>query len=224
MSEKDPMMDISAKNLLTRITVSKSERRLSGLAFASSLKNDFDDLVELVNSKPEILNKKAGQRQGTILHRTAENNRPRFVEFLIKKGAKQTFDVYGNYPLHYACISGDKLVVEVLVREGADLDAINFEGERPINLAAGCGNLDVVLFLINAGAKAFGCGFCGNSALHSAAEGGHLSVVTELVELGHNVNMVNDKEETALHFAAGNGEGLKCVEFLLEEGANVKAM
>ena len=128
--ERDPMMDVSAKNLLKRITVSRSERRLSGLAFTSSLRSEFEDLVDVVSSNPEIVNKKYGQRQGTLLHRCAENNRPKFVEFLIQQGAKQTFDVHGNFPLHYACINGGETVVDILVREGADLEAKNFEGER----------------------------------------------------------------------------------------------
>ena len=83
----------------------------------------------------------------------------------------------------------------------------------------------LILFLIDSGAKVFSRGYCGNSSLHSAAEAGHLNVLKELVEqYGFNVNMPNDKEETALHLAAGNAEGFKCVKFLLEEGADVKAM
>ena len=52
-------MDVSAKNLLKRITVSRSERRLSGLAFASSLRSEFDDLIELVSKNPDVVNKKS---------------------------------------------------------------------------------------------------------------------------------------------------------------------
>ena len=224
-TEKDPMMEQSAKTILKRITVSRSERRLSGLAFSSSLQSEFDELVEVVSSNPTIVNKKYGPRQGTLLHRCAENNRPKFVEFLIQQGAVQTFDVHGNYPLHYAAINGGRWVAEILVSEGADIEVKNFEDETPLNLAASCGNLDLVNFLIDSGAKTFSRGYAGNSPLHSAAEGGQLHVLQELVEQhGFNVDMLNNKEETALHHASSNPNGLKCAEYLLEEGANIRAM
>ena len=122
-------------------------------------------------------------------------------------------------------MNGGRWVAEILAKEGADLEAKNFEGERPLNLAAGCGNEEIVNFLIFSGANPFSKGYAGNSVLHSAADGGHKNILKVLLDKhGLNVNAVNDKEETALHLAAGNPQGLKCVEYLLTEGANINAI
>ena len=218
-------METSVRGVLNRITMTRSERRLSGLALVSSLKSEYEELVEQVTKNPQILNKKDGPRKRTLLHRCAENNRPKFVEFLIQQGASQSEDVHGNTPLHYACINGGRWVAEILAKEGADLEAKNFEGERPLNLAAGCGNEEIVNFLICSGAGPFSKGYAGNSVLHSAADAGHQNILKILVEKhGLNIHAVNDKEETALHLAAGCPQGLKCVEYLLAEGSNINAM
>ena len=214
-----------AEKILKRITVSRSERRMSGLAFSSNLQQEFDELRKIVSNNLGIINKKTGPCQGTLLHRCTENNRPHFVQFLIQQGAAQTCDMSGNYPLHYACIKGGREVAEILVTEGADIEKKNIKGETPLNMAAGHGNLDIVDFLIDFGANPFSVGIAGNSALHAAAEGGQLHVLKSLVEQrGLDVNMTNDRKETPLHLASSYPCGMKCVDYLLKQGANIQAM
>ena len=59
----------------------------------------------------------------------------------------------GNTPLHYACIGGHLGVGELLLRHGADRDAVNFTASAsPLHVAAKHGHLSMVelLMLYNA--------------------------------------------------------------------------
>ena len=55
----------------------------------------------------------------------------------------------GNTPLHYACIGGHLGVGELLLRHGADRNAVNFTASAsPLHLAAKHGHLSMVELLI----------------------------------------------------------------------------
>ena len=91
----------------------------------------------------------------------------------------------GHTALHWAAAHGHSTVIEVLVRQGADVCAVNGEGEAPLTLAARGGHEDVVVALLK-------CPRCrpdqpdhlGNTALHGAALSGHAQVLSHLVEAG----------------------------------------
>ena len=207
---------------LRKISMSKSRRILNGLECLK--REDIDRLVEMVKEDPDIVNARGGPRNGTLLHRCARNNRPKMVQFLLENGAEQKLDVHGNYPLHYASISGNKDIARSLLTKKFDLlEARNFEGEKPVHLAASCGNLEMLLYLLDQGSKG-GDGYNGNTILHSAAEKCQLHVLEKLVDLGYDVNAVNTQGETPIHLAAGHRSGRQCVLFLLRSGADISVM
>ena len=208
---------------LKKITLSKSQRLLNGLS--PFCQDEFDKLVEIVRRYPKVVNSRGGPRNGTILHRCARNSRVSMVQFLLENGAEQRLDIHGNYPLHYAAISGNMEIVEMLLRSNkVDIETQNFEGERPVHLAAGCGNMEVVELLLRRGARPSSGGHRGNTILHSAAEKCRFEVIQKLLRLGYGVNAENDHGETPLHLAATNTEGMKCVKLLLKSGARVSAV
>ena len=62
-------------------------------------------------------------------------------------------DEYEETPLMYAVRARSKLnMLNLLVAAGADLDAVNDDGETPLYLAITFGQTEVVEFLINKGA------------------------------------------------------------------------
>ena len=213
-------MDDFIGPFLRKITLSKSQRLLNGLS--PNCQDELDKLVVTVKKYPKVVNSRGGPRNGTILHRCARNNRVDMVQFLLETGAEQRLDIHGNYPLHYACISGNMEIVQILLNSSTkvDIETPNFEGERPVHLAAGCGNLEVVELLLRLGAKGTG-GYRGNTVLHSAAEKCRIEVVEKLLRLGYGVNVENDHGETPLHLAARHNSGMKCVKQLIKAGANV---
>ena len=205
---------------LKRLTLSKTQRILNGSECMK--KGDVKKLKEIVNDNPEIVNARGGIQKSTLLHRCAKNNFPRLVKFLLEKGAEQKLDIHGNYPLHYACITGATDIVQSLLGSKVSIEARNFEGEKPANLAARCGNMEVLLYLLEQGATGEE-GYHNNTVLHSAAEKGHLHIIQKLVEKGgFDINEENDLGETPLHIAAGYARGgLDTIKFLLNSGADI---
>ncbi|MEQ2187218.1 hypothetical protein GOODEAATRI_002364 [Goodea atripinnis] len=61
----------------------------------------------------------------------------------------------------------------------------------------------------------------GNTALHIACFNGQDAVVSELIDYGANVSQPNNKGFTPLHFAAASTHGALCLEFLVNNGADV---
>ena len=210
-------------DFIRKITLSKSQRLLNGLS--PFCPDELDKLVDTVKKYPKVVNSRGGPRNGTILHRCARNNRGDMVQFLLEMGAEQRLDIHGNYPLHYACISGNIEIVQILLNSSSkvDIDTPNFEGERPVHLAAGCGNIEVVELLLRLGARGTG-GFRGNTVLHSAAEKCRLDVLEKLLRLGFGVSAENDYRETPLHLAARHTFGMKCVKLLIKAGANISSV
>uniref|UniRef100_A0A3B3CHE1 Ankyrin repeat domain 44 n=1 Tax=Oryzias melastigma TaxID=30732 RepID=A0A3B3CHE1_ORYME len=61
----------------------------------------------------------------------------------------------------------------------------------------------------------------GNTALHVACFNGQDAVVSELIDYGANVSQPNNKGFTPLHFAAASTHGALCLEFLVNNGADI---
>ena len=59
------------------------------------------------------------------------------VEKLVQKGAKiNTKDLFGLTPLHHAASSGSYLILEILIKNGANIEAETNSGRRSLHLAA----------------------------------------------------------------------------------------
>ncbi|XP_011200025.2 DNA replication inhibitor plutonium [Bactrocera dorsalis] len=57
-------------------------------------------------------------------------------------------DIYGNTPLLKACYLGRRDHVDLLLKRGANLKAMNYLGQNALTLATYCGSLDVVRLLL----------------------------------------------------------------------------
>ena len=74
------------------------------------------------------------------------------VEYLISKGADVNIGFYGISPLHLAVFTGNRQLCELLVSQGASVNAGDNNGSTPLHIAALRGNKDIALFLISSGA------------------------------------------------------------------------
>ena len=123
-------------------------------------------------------------------------------------------DFQNDQALRRACWNGHLAVVEVLVANGANVNAI-FERKTPLSIASTNGHLAVVEFLLENGADVRGET---DAALVSASWNGHLAVVEFLLEHGAYLEADNG---AALGYASRNGH-LDVVEYLLDRGANIE--
>ncbi|XP_077995929.1 ankyrin repeat domain-containing protein 61-like [Glandiceps talaboti] len=131
-------------------------------------------------------------------------------------------------PLHFAAYYNTAGSVKDLVRYGADVNAINENGEKcttPVMLAAHCGNETVLQEIIKYGGNIYCHSPCaGHNLLHLAATNSrNLETAAECVKilLQHGLlpNVQDERGRSPLHFAAQNGNA-DAIDCLLDFGAN----
>ena len=135
-------------------------------------------------------------------------------------------DSDGHTPLHVAAtFVGSVAVVELLLANGVDVNAVNRHGDTALHKAAGNGHAEVVALLVEHGAKVNVADHddrYGYTPLHQAAFTGAVGICELLLSHGADVEALTNLGETALHSAARSGN-LELVEVLLRHRADVSA-
>jgi ankyrin repeat protein len=122
-------------------------------------------------------------------------------------------DEHGWTPLYFAAASGHKDVVELLIANKADVNALN-QNFTPLRAAAMNGHPDVAELLIASNAQV---------TIFDAAAGGYLEIVKSQLKADPALVSATDNSGwTALQFAARNGH-LDVVKLLLANKADVNA-
>jgi ankyrin repeat protein len=177
--------------------------------------------------------------------RSADRNYQRHVT---AEGRPKSLDSGGLSPLHYAARENCAACVEVLLKNGADIDLPDPDGVSPLLVAIMNANWDLARQLIEAGADVNQWDVYGETPLFNAVDlrsridGGRasidslnktngLAIVKLLLDRGANPNMqlffkpanlrgaTNHKGATPLIRAANNGDA-EMVKLLLEGGAD----
>ncbi|XP_053305376.1 ankyrin repeat domain-containing protein 27 [Spea bombifrons] len=127
----------------------------------------------------------------------------------------------GFTPLHVAAMQGHSLLVSLLLKHGANVDAKNGNRALPLHLACFKGHPEVVKILLEYSTGKNKKDMSGNTPLIYACIGDHIDIAAFLLENGVSVNLCNVKGNTALHEAVRrNSEAL--VQLLLLYGAAVE--
>lgn len=194
----------------------------------------------------------AGLSGNDALIANARDGTPHRVEFLLRHASPNAktkndalFAAAETAPAVFAVIADPKAppvpvqnmgpsleegnTAEVLLENGAELEARDVEGATPLIRAAEFGNLDVARVLLSRGADVDARDKFGRTALISAAcecasidMPATIDVLKLLVSKKANVNAVDKDGETALMAAAEAGE-TENVRFLVDSGAQVNA-
>jgi ankyrin repeat protein len=123
-----------------------------------------------------------------------------------------------------AAMNGDREAVRQLLKQGADVNAVQGDGVTALHWAATRGDAEMASMLLVAGANPRAATrFGGYMPLHVAAERGHAAVVRALVSSGADANAVTGRGTTALMLAASAGD-LDTVTALLDAGARTDAL
>jgi ankyrin repeat protein/SAM-dependent methyltransferase len=106
------------------------------------------------------------------------------------------------FPLSPAAEHHYEDVVNLLLSQGADVNARNKEGKTPLHEAAAFRNKDVAELLLAKGSEVNARNKAGETPLHEAALFGARDVGQLLLARGAEANARNKKDETPLHYAA----------------------
>ncbi len=138
-----------------------------------------------------------------LIRRIYRNNFDRdFLHRLLALGPIFTKTKYGETALHFSVSSGELWLVEMLVKAGADVNAIDNDRISPLDVAARINEFDIAEFLINANANVHLQNRHGYTPLHTAASHGNDGICELLIKAGADVNARTANGHTPLHNAA----------------------
>jgi uncharacterized protein len=128
-----------------------------------------------------------------------------------------TYSHDGWTPLHLACFFGQPPLAEMLIAEGADVNARSGNAMRntPLHAAAAGRNRDVVRVLVEHGADVNARQEGGWTALHAASQNGDVEMARLLIASGADVQARAANQQNALDLALGKGH--QAVVDLLDE-------
>ncbi len=135
-------------------------------------------VITKVNSQPALLNTPAKDGFLPLTLACFFGQYP-VVKYLLKKGAKVNIPANNPskvMPLHSAVAKNDYAICELLLKNGADVNATQMKGVTALQSAAHQGNLELVQLLVANGAEIDMETTEGKTALSFAEEDGHETV------------------------------------------------
>jgi ankyrin repeat protein len=178
----------------------KNHLDMTALEFAS-YKGHLEIVKVLVANDANVNNINALGFTAFML--SAQNGHLDICRMLIKAGAKVDVHDRGTTPLHLASIHGNTETVNLLIDEGANINARNHKGITALQLASLNGNIEIVKLLIKRGADINLSDNKDNAALEMAlsplvsrerpiyemeSKKRFMNVAKELIENGANAN------------------------------------
>jgi ankyrin len=125
-------------------------------------------------------------------------------------------------PVADAAMQGDRVAVQSLLKQKADVNAPQPDGATAIQWAAYRNDGELADLLIKAGANVKTANHDGATPLSLAAENGSAAMIEKLIEGGADPNERRPNGETALMMASRNGN-IAAIKVLLDHKADVNA-
>jgi len=126
----------------------------------------------------------------------------------------------GRTSLHYAVTTRLKTMAQLLLENGANIEAKDNHGHTVLAMAILLENMAMVQFLLENGANIEANDNLGHTVLALATRRGNMAIVQFLLEKGANMEAKNIKGNTVLAIAVLRKDKAM-VQVLLEKGANV---
>ncbi len=140
------------------------------------------------------------------IHTAARQGDVDTVRELLDQGEDINRNSRNGAPLHVAILADRQEVVEFLIANDADVNALSSTFGLPLHVAALKGSAVITSLLIANGADVTARDGLGLTPLHVAAERGYLGVAELLINASADVNAVANDRETPLHMVGINQE------------------
>jgi len=169
---------------------------------------------------------------GPMYVKAAKEGDIKTIETLFSIGFNANQPIRGYSPLWFAIQSNRADVVELLLEQHADPNALvmtepdlsQYGGNiTPLKLAALMDNQRIASLLISSGAKVDAKGPSGRTALYEAVRDGHLDFIRFLIETGAAVNIRDKEGASPLDYAVWSGS-VDSVALLLAHGARLNEL
>ena len=217
---RDLNMDVSAEEFEKDETLLRLTRLRSGSGLSSSSNITFT--VRLLLDQGANANAKDDQFEASPLMFASDRGHRDIVQLLCERDADvNAKDEEGRTALHLAVQIGNIAVVELLLKQGANIEATEHKyGDTALMNAAGSGKNSIVLILLQAGAIVSRTNHKGMTALSKAVECGSDGVAKILLDSGADLEAQDDWAGTPL-LRAASWDRVEMVKMLLAAGAKV---
>ncbi len=231
LGRKDLVKLFIARGALFEEQMNNSERDTivyNETPLTRAVRNNQQEMLELLLLKGADLS--APPNSCALALAVAQNN-PRLITFLVSKGAPlEEYDISRRTALHLACSLGSFDMVQLLVNNGANINAPTRKDDRhffakeeaghktPLHLAVAAGNIEMATYLIQKGADLNACDSSDSTPLHIACSLNQKDMVKLLLKNNASTCALVGHVVTPLHRAVEEGSQ-DTVELLLEKGA-----
>ncbi|KAL5368328.1 ankyrin repeat-containing protein [Cryptosporidium parvum] len=134
----------------------------------------------------------------TALHIGVSKKFPEVVELLLSSGADLSLGLphtcapcrggqISSKAIHFAAIRGNRMITEILLKYGADINDVDEDNKTPLHYASFRSNLDYAKWVIEKGADVNAKDKYGRTPLHIASLSGNLEITKILIENGSEV-------------------------------------
>ena len=187
------------------------------------VKRNIDKVVKLINKGVTINVDKLNQKK-TLFQAIKSQNLIIVQEVLKIRVDVNIQDEKDSTPLHLAAELGDPMIVEELLKNGADPNSkYDKLGDTPLHRAINLDQMKVVEKLLDFGVNVDLQSNTLKSPLHFAVEGSNLTIVKKLLKHKAFVDSQDVRKSTPLHVCAFVGN-IKIAKELLKYGAKINRL
>lgn len=187
-----------------------------------AIKEGSDDLAcQLILSHAYDLNEPC-LRGNTPLYYAIQCNRPKLIQQLVAHGARLDNPInQKNLPaLHFALSRGNQLVLDTLLKCGANSNQQTKLGTTPLHVATKLGRKRAIQALVLSGADINQADKLGNTPLHYAVKTKNISITNILLSHGADIDRQNSRGLTPLMQSVTSDNSL-LTRFLIRKKARL---